>query len=230
MVQYLEHYKQNIAIEMRRRGLSYSEIENRLHVPKSTLSFWLKKIKLTSEQIKKLDNKKIEVARANALKKISKTSRIIEDIKNSSAKDIKEISRKELWLIGVVLYWKNGNKSDLKKGVHFSSSDPSMIRLFLKWLKEAGGIKDEEIKFDIFIRRNKKDKNNSTVENAVNYWSEITGFSKNHFSSIYFQKAKNTKGKDGQKTWFLRIKVVQSSMLARQIAGWIKGIQNIYNL
>lgn len=229
MVQYLEHYKQNIAIEMRRRGFAYSEIENRLHVPKSTLSFWLKKIKLTPEQTKKLADKRIETLKANASKRVSKTERMIEEIKNSSAGDIREISKKELWLIGVILYWKNGNKSDLRKGVHFSSSDSKMIKLFLRWLKEVGEIKDEEIKFDIFMKGRGKNKNDLAVIDAINYWSKIVEFPKDRFSSIYFQKAKNAK-EDGQKIGFLRIKVVQSSMLARQIAGWIKGIQNIYNL
>jgi len=224
VVQYLEKYKQNIAIEMRKRGLSYSEIENRLHVPKSTLSYWLKNIKLAPDQLKKLNEKRTEAAKVNALKKISKTSRIIEEIKNSSAQNIKQISKRELWLLGIVLYWKNGNTSDLRKGVHFSSSDPDMIRLFLKWLKEIGEIKDEEIKFNIFI----KNKNDS-IEGLISYWSQITDFPKSCFSKIYFQKVFKAKIKGSSGRGFLRVKVVQSSMLARQISGWIQGIKNISN-
>jgi predicted transcriptional regulator len=173
----MEKYKQNIAVDMRKRGLSYSEIGNKLHIPKSTLSYWLKNLKLTPEQIKKLNDKRVEITKTNALKKISRTSKMIEEIKSSSSQDIKEISKKELWLMGVMLYWKNGNKSDLKKGVHFSSSDPYMIKLFLKWLKEAGGIKDGEIKFEIFLKNNGNDKN-EFKEKAVNYWSDVTGFPK----------------------------------------------------
>ena len=202
---------------MRKRGLSYSEIENRLHVPKSTVSYWLKNIKLTPEQAKKLNDKRTEVAKANSLKKTVKTSKLIEEIKNSSAQDIKEISKKELWLMGVILYWKNGNQSDLRKGVYFSSADPGMIKLFLKWLKEVGGIKDEEVKFNIFLAKNKK----ISVESVVAYWSKVTRFPNTYFN-IYCQKR-------GSQNGFLRIKVVQSSMLARQIAGWIEGIKNINN-
>lgn len=212
MSPYLEKYKQNIAIEMRKRGLSYSEIENRIHIPKSTLSYWLKNIKLTPEQIKKLNGKRTEVAKKNALKKIFRTSKLIEEIKNSSSQDIKEISKRELWLMGIMLYWKNGNKSDLKKGVHFSSSDTHMMKLFLKWLKEVGGIRDEEIKFDIFTPK-------KSAGEAIKNWSKNTSFPENHFQHIYFQK-----------TEFLRVRVAQSSMLARQIAGWIEGIKNITNL
>lgn len=218
MVQYLEKYKQNIASDMRRRGFSYSEIKNRLHIPKSTLSYWLKNIKLTPEQIKKLNDKRLETARANALKKISKTSQLIEEIKNSSAKDVKEISKRELWLMGIVLYWKNGNKSDLKKGVHFSSSDPYLIRLFLKWLREVGGIRDEEIKFDIFAGKK--------TDEVIKYWAKVTGFPQSYFTNLYFQKGGKKKN---SKVGFLRIKVVQSSMLARQIAGWIEGLKKVIN-
>ena len=222
----MEKYKQNIAIEMRKRGFSYSEIENRMHIPRSTLSYWLKNIKLTPEQTKKLNDKRTEVAKANALKKVSRTSKMIEEIKNSSSQDVKEISKKELWLMGVVLYWKNGNKSDLKKGVHFSSSDPDMIKLFLKWLREVGGVEDKEIRFDIFIKWSKTSKKNSSDE-IIDYWAKVTGFSKEHFSNIYFQKA-SKKRESGN--GFLRIKVAQSSMLARQIAGWIEGLKKTNNL
>lgn len=212
MSPYLEKYKQNIAIEMRKRGFSYSEIENRLHIPKSTLSYWLKNVKLTPEQVRKLNDKRVQTAKSNAQKKVSKTLRAIEEIKLSSAQDIKDISKKELWLMGIVLYWKNGNKSDLKKGVHFSSSDPYMQKLFLKWLREIGGIQNEEIKFEIFAPE-------KFFEEDINKWSKITGFSKNSFRHLYVQK-----------TRFLRVKVAQSSMLARQIAGWIEGLKNISNL
>lgn len=224
MVQYLEKYKQNIAIDMRKHGLSYSEIRNRLHIPKSTLSYWLKNLKLTSEQIKKLNDKRVETAKANALKKISRTSRIIEEVKTSSSRDIKKISKKELWLMGIILYWKNGNKSDLKKGVHFSSSDSAMIQLFLKWLKEVGKIDDKEIRFNVFMPGHD--------DGVISYWSKVTGFPRSSFTNIYFQNVSKKKiaGVENSKIGFLRIKVRRSSMLARQIAGWIEGLKNINNL
>ncbi|MEK7603738.1 MAG: hypothetical protein AAB461_01295 [Patescibacteria group bacterium] len=232
MSPYLEKYKKNISIDMRRRGFSYSEIINQLHVPKSTLSYWLKNLKLTPEEIKKLDDKYVERARAGALKKISRTSGLIERIKNSSSQDIKEISKKELWLMGIMLYWKNGNNNDLRKGVHFSSSDPHMIKLFLKWLKETGGIKEEEIKFEIFLKNNRRDKNDFK-EKAANYWSEVSGFPKTNFQKNYFQKTNTgirNRKQSGSEYGFLRVKVMKSSMLARQIAGWVEGLKNINNI
>ncbi|MEK6884288.1 MAG: hypothetical protein AABY22_31950, partial [Nanoarchaeota archaeon] len=61
-----------------------------------------------------------------------KTAQKIEEIKNSSAEDLKEISKRELWLMGIMLYWRerflHGNENDLRKGVRFTSSDPNIIK------------------------------------------------------------------------------------------------------
>lgn len=220
MVQYLEQYKKNIVTDMRKRGFSYTEIQNRLHVPKSTLSFWLKNLKLTPEQSELLKSKRLDVIKTKALKKISRTSRLIEEIKNKSSQDIGKISKKELWLMGIILYWKNGNKSDLKKGVHFSSSNPDLVKLFLKWLKEVGCVEDGEIKFTIFLNKKKETKTEDSANSrSVSHWSKVTGFPINCFNKIYFKKGGISN------LGFLRIKVTQSSMLARQINGWIEGLK-----
>jgi len=239
-------YKKGIAIELRQKGQSYSEIENSLHLPKSTLSFWLKNVKLTPEQTEKLNSRRLEglIGRSRV-----KTSKVIERLQNISAEDIQKISKRELWLMGIMLYWRERflNKSnhglgdnenendlqsnnDLQKGVRFMSSDPQLINFFLKWLKDVGQISNDEILFDIFAPAQKR---NSTIE-LVTYWSQATGFPRESFSRFYFHKAyrpKRLKSNEVRRTinkkaefGLLRTRVRASSMLARQISGWVKGI------
>jgi len=207
------------AVELRRKGFSYSEIKKSLFVPKSTLSYWLKKIKLSEPQLRRLKRKRSEAAKTGSKFKKLKTLDAIEKIQRASAADIKQISKRELWMMGIMLYWKerlsHGNTSDLRKGVRFTSSDPHLIKLFLKWLKEIGQLKIEEIQFDIFLSKRKKNMNR-----VIDYWSGITGYSKDNFPRIYRQSNKTEFG-------LLRVRVKASSMLARQISGWIKGIINI---
>lgn len=233
MSPYIEKYKRNIAVEMRTKGLSYSEIENQIHVPVSTLSYWLKKIKLTEDQKKKLNEKRSEAIKRGLEKKIFNNKKAIEEIKNNSAKSIKGISGKELWLMGITLYWRerllNGNESDLRKGVKFTSSDPYLVKLFLKWLKDIGRIEDEEIEFDIFLDARKR----GSINEAKAYWSDVTDFPESKLSRIYFQKTKTSKKRHLRNTkktnmGLLRTRVKSSSMLARQIAGWVKGIVRYY--
>jgi len=224
MVQYIKKYKKNIAIDMRKRGMSYSEIQNRIYVSKSTLSYWLKNLKLTEEQKKELDDKRLEAIKKGSKKKTLRKLRLIEEVKLSSAECIKKISKRELWLMGIVLYWRErllkGNETDLYKGVRFTSSDPHLIKVFLKWLKDVGGIKNEEIGFDLFIRGDDK----SLVDKAVDFWSDVTDFQVKKFLHIY------TLPKNKTKMGLLRIRVKSSSMLARQIAGWVKGVIRVLKI
>jgi predicted transcriptional regulator len=210
------------AIELRKKGFSYSEIRKLLFIPKSTISYWLKKIKLSDPQLRRLKRKRSEAAKTGSKFKKLKTQEIIERIQRLASEEIKQISKRELWLMGIMLYWKerlsHGNKSDLKKGVRFTSSDIHLIKLFLRWLKEIGQLKREEIEFDIFLSRRKRNMNR-----IINYWSEITGYPKESFPRIYFQSGKSEFG-------LLRVRVKASSMLARQISGWIKGIQKLINI
>ena len=210
----------DFAIELRKGGYSYSEIKKFCPVSKSTLSYWFRDIKLSEPQLKRLKKKRIEGAQKGTRVKILKTAKAIEEIQRSSAKDIGNISKRELWLMGVVLYWRerllNKNDNDLKKGIRFTSSDPHLIKLFLKWLGDAGGIKNEEISFDIYIGKDNKD----LLDEAVNYWASITGFLKSNFSRYYVLKK--------SKRSLLRIRVKASSMLARQISGWVNGVLKFY--
>ena len=227
MVHTQKNSSKDFAIELRKGGYSYSEIRKFSSVPKSTLSYWFRDLKLSEPQLARLKKKRIEAAKRGSESKILKTAKAIEEIQKSSSKDIGKISKRELWLIGVVLYWRerllNKNDSDLKKGVRFTSSDPNLIKLFIKWLEDVGGIKKEEISFDIFIPENKK----KLLSTVVDYWAEITKFPKSSFSRYYLQKVKVKKPKRITKRssyGLLRIRVKASSMLARQISGWVKGI------
>ncbi len=220
MVHIKKNNPKDFAIELRKGGYSYSEIQKFCPVQKSTLSYWFRDIKLSEPQLARLKKKRLEAAQKGSKAKILKSSKAIEEIQRTSVKDIGKISKRELWLMGVVLYWRerllNKNDSDFKKGIRFTSSDPHLIKLFLKWLGDVGGIKNEEISFDIFIGKDNKD----LLSKAVDYWAGITGFSNNNFSRYYVLKK--------SKRSLLRIRVKASSMLARQIAGWVNGVLKFY--
>ena len=215
MVQTPVRFKKGIAIELRRKGLSYSDIQNSINVPRSTIAYWLKDIELSDEQAEKLRAKRSVVAKSNSEKRTARILRETEEIKYSAAKEIGGITKRELWLMGIMLYWKFGNQSDLKKGLHFTSSDPELVKLFLKWLTDIGKIRDEEMACDIFIGKDKK----NSIDQVKNHWSRVTGFSRGHFARVYLYKA-------GRSDFgLLRIRVRASSMLARQMAGWIEGVR-----
>src|SRR3989344_4418561 len=182
MVQYKINQKKNMAISLRRGGYSYSVIQKMVPVAKATLSLWLKN----------------------------------EKRRESSAKEVGSLSKRDVWLLGLAVYWRerflNKSDEDLIKGVRFTSSDPSLIKLFLKWLREIGGLSNEENVFDLFV------KNRKARADFVKYWAAITSYPAEDFTRVYVQKMKAKFG-------LLRVRVRASSMLARQVSGWIHGIE-----
>ncbi len=206
--------KRNMARSLRNGGYSYSEIQKFVSVPKATLSYWFKDIILTSPQKARLLEKRSEAAKRGAEMRSKRVAETIEQIQKNSAKELGKISKRELWLMGVMMYWRNYNKGDLKKGVHYSSTDPHLIRLFLKWLKEIGQLDSSEITFDIFVRT-------KNASNIVAYWATETGFLQESFHVYKYKNKASLKADKG----LLRIRVRASSMLARQLSGWIQGVQ-----
>ena len=228
MVYLKENYEK--AIKLRKKGLSYSEILKSIPVAKSTLALWLHSVGLSKKQKQRLTDKKLASALRGAARKkeirIQKTQSIFQE----AAKDIKNISKKELFLIGVALYWAEGSKEKEYRpgsGIQFSNSDANMIKLFLKWIFEICKIPKEKIYFEIYIHETKK----SDVKIVRDYWSRITEFPVEFLNRVYFKKNKiNTKRKNIGDSYFgvLRIKINASSKLNRKIAGWIQAINRYY--
>lgn len=214
---------------MRRRGFSYSEIERQFPISKSTLSAWLKHIKISDKRRRALRRRSVHGLLKGAEQK--KARRIVETsvIHSSAMQDIKTISGKELWLMGIVLYWICGVKENDRRtglGVRFSNSDPFIIKLFLEWLTQIGNIRKQEIRFDLFLHESRK----GMREEIVSFWANAIGFPRAHFSRVYFQKNKIKRKQTLQKVNYglARIRVKASSLLSRQISGWIKGIKKHY--
>ncbi len=214
------------SIELRTKGLSYSEIQKYVPVSRASLSLWLKPIKLSKKQKRHLKEKQTLSALKGAQARKNQRIALTEKIISESKKQIGPISLRELWLLGIMLYWAEGSKekdNNIGLGVQFSNSDPKMIRLFLKWLVEICGVDKKDIYFDIFIHENSK----NNLDKVMDYWSRSTGFSKIHFPHIYFKKNKiKTNRKNVGDSYFglVKLRVKASSNLNRKIAGWTQGV------
>lgn len=217
----------NKAVKLRKRGMSYSEICKKVPVAKSTLSGLLKNINLDqkAKQILKKKSTKGQKLGAEARKtdRIERESRI----KRSAASEIKKISKNELFLMGLMLYWAEGSKireGNISQQVAFDNSDPEMSKLFLKWIKESLKIPDEKIVFSIYINSIFKEKENE----VLNYWGKVLGIQKRKISYISYTNTKiSKKNKHFQRPNYngiLRIRIKSSTDLNRKIAGWTNGV------
>jgi len=166
------------AVKLRRAGFSYSKIFKEVKVSKSTLSHWLRDIELTPKQKEKLlksrEKSRYAGAKAQQLKRIKSTEEII----TASKKEFYSLIKNPLFLVGLCLYWAEGDKHKQEK-VKFTNSDEKMISLMMKWFREICNVPEEKFRIALHIH------NLYTTKNIKRYWSEITEVSERQFQKIY---------------------------------------------
>jgi transcriptional regulator with XRE-family HTH domain len=215
--------EKEIAIELRRQGYSYSEILKRVPVAKSTLSLWLRSVGLAKQQKQRLTEKRLAALKRGWEACRRKRILIMSKIKEDAKKEIKEITQRDLRLIGIVLYWAEGAKEkEYRRGelVSFSNSDPNIILLFIKWLKEICLVSPSNLIYELYIHET------ANWRKTQKYWAKILSIPINQIR-VYFKKHKiNSKRKNIGKNYhgLMRIKVKRSINLNRKISGWIEKI------
>jgi hypothetical protein len=163
-----ERDKREIARELRQKGLSYRQIVKELKVSISTASLWCRDIELTDEQERALyegkkmwgdDNKGAQHNRETALQE-----RIVYQQAG------REAARKErfLHIIGCMLYWAEGGKYNRGR-VDFANSDPAMLGLFVRFLREELHVADSAIKIKVHCHTTDETK----IRNMEQYWLDL---------------------------------------------------------
>lgn len=222
--------------ELRKIGLSYTEIEERIPVAKSSISLWCQDIKLTPEKQKALENKKIEGAargreaintmaeqinkrypdaknirglyleKKHSVPEIAKILGLKEDFiyrlmkkyniprRNESEASyvfykfkpqfkIKEnlsIEEENLRIAGIMLYWAEGSKKT--SGIDFANSDPDMIRVFLKFLRQICNIDENRSRVYLYVY------SYQDIDKIKIYWHTLTGIPLKQFTSPYVRR------------------------------------------
>lgn len=220
----LKYKEKRLAIKLRKDGFSYSEILKKVPVAKSTLSLWLRSVGLSKSQKQRLTKKKLLAALRGALVRKNQRKTITKKIKKEAIDEIKNISGRDLWMVGTALYWAEGYKEKLHGSlVQLGNSDPYLISIFLKWLYEICKIPKSEINFRIHIHETARHK----LKKVQQHWSKTTGFPIKDFQKITWKKNKiKTNRKNVGKDYFglLIVSVKKSTNLNRNIQGWIEGI------
>lgn len=213
------------AIALRKQGLSYNEILRHVPVAKSSLALWLHSVGLAKHHAQRLTEKKRASLKRGWEKwhqvRVARTKKLVEVAQN----EIGKISDRELWLMGVMLYWGEGTKQkphNISQRVSFNNSDPLMIKLFLQWLKKSLKIPEKDIDFELYIHESSKER----VPVVIGYWRKMIGNTKGRIPA-YFKKDKiRTMRRNIGENYYgvLRIEVRKSTDLNRRIAGWVQGV------
>ncbi|MFD8808609.1 hypothetical protein [Streptomyces sp. NPDC059597] len=208
------------ARELRRQGFTYDRIQLELGCSKSSVSLWVR-------DLPKPERRTPEKASAIARKGWEERLRVRDEerrrAKEQAAREVGPLSARELFLIGVGLYWAEGGKDkpyDRREIVTFVNSDPGMIEVFLAWL-DLLGVARERLRFTVLIHES------ADVPAAERYWADLVGAGPSAFNKTGLKRhnpktvRKNTgEGYRG----CLVIKVLKGADLYRRVEGAWYGI------
>jgi len=219
----------NKALKLRQKGKSISEIAEKLSTPKSTISVWCRNIKLGKKQIERLAKRQISGSYKGRMKFLEKVrgERLLQTkkLRQKGLDEIKNISKRDLFVAGIGMYLSEGATSDCSEEVSFTNSDFRTILFIKKWFTEICGVSAD--RFVIQIRINEAHKNR--IKNAENYWSETTSIPLSQFSKTILIKSKIKKIYPKNNIYYgtIRLKVKRGTQLRRRINGWVEGLLKI---
>ncbi|WP_301129774.1 hypothetical protein [Streptomyces cacaoi] len=209
------------ARELRLLGWTYDRIELELGVSRSSVSLWVRdlprpKPRYTPEEQRALMREGLaEQRRAR--------DRLREETRQRAREEIGPLTDRELFLVGVGLYWAEGSKSKpyrREENVVFVNSDPDMIRLYLAWL-DLLGMERDRLRFTVMIHES------ADVRAAERYWADLAAVGPESFNKTTLKRhnprtvRKNT-GENYRGCLVVRVR--QGAELYRRIEGWWYGI------
>ncbi len=215
-------FEKQTAIALREKGMSYSLISNQLCISKSTLSNWLKDLPYTpNEEV--IDRIKHGQGTYGLRKRQIRLDEISE-LKAKGITEIGEMSKRDLWMIGLGLWIGEGSKT--QEQIRLVNSDPKVISLFIKWLREIFELKDENITVAMHLYPD------SDELESMKYWMNITKLPKEQFRKTQIDRRLDKKTQKFGKTpnGTLHISVASNHnpekgvRLHRKMMGWISGV------
>jgi len=160
------------AFVLRKKGLSYSAISNRLVVPKSTISYWFKDIDW-SKDIKKQLSDKAKIISTERLKRLIVLRKIKYDKLYQLAQREAEIyflknKNNLLFITGIMLYWGEGDKNFKNGAIRITNTDPTMIKIFKQFLLDIFNYEETKIRAWLLLYPD------LNIKECLKYWNANT--------------------------------------------------------
>ncbi|WP_369778601.1 hypothetical protein [Streptomyces sp. R33] len=209
------------ARELRLQGMTYDQIQVELGCSKSSISLWVRD--LPTPERRRAPEEASAIARRGWERTLEVREQDRRETKRAAAAEIGAMSERELFLVGVGLYWSEGSKDkayDRRERAIFVNSDPGMVTVYLAWLRLLG-VEEEHLRYAVTIHET------ADVGGAERFWVELTRAAPGQFlkTTLKRHSPKTTRKNTGESYYgCLAVRVLQSAGLYRRIEGWWCGI------
>jgi transposase len=206
------------AIKLRLAGASIIDIATKLGVSKGSVSAWVRHVVLEESVLNKI---KARSHSAAAVEKRRRSRLLREDADREAAiavavKEVGQLSKRDLFVTGVALYWGEGSKK--KRGVvEFTNSDPQMIKIMKLFFVQVCEVPEEKFRGHVYIHQH------LNVSAAEKYWSGVSQISRTQFHKTSIQRNRKRVQKDSLPKGTFAI-VICDTQLRLKIEGWMRGV------
>lgn len=182
--------KKEAAIKLRKKGKSIRDIEKILGSPRSTLSGWLRDVKLSKKQKEQLHRRwlsalvkaRLKASEVNKNERLERMKKIEESTKQFMA-NIK-INKTLCELIFATFYLAEGSRT--KGRVEIANTDPKILTSFLKLFRYLYLHEKSRFRCHLNLRMDQSE------EKIKNYWSKILHIPKSQFIKTSFERRSTT--------------------------------------
>ncbi|WP_329064615.1 hypothetical protein [Streptomyces sp. NBC_01429] len=209
------------ARELRLKGLTYDQIQLELGCSKSSISLWVRDLPKPDRREAKEQAKL--AARMRWDHELAVRDEKRRATKAAATREIGAMSKRELFMAGVTLYWAEGTKDkpyDRRESLLFINSDPDVIKLYLCWL-ELLEVPRDRMRFRVSIHES------AEVPAAERFWAGLAGVDPAVFQKATLKKHNpKTTRKNITDTYkgCLIVYVAKSADLYRRVEGAWYGI------
>lgn len=205
---------------LRAGGLTYEEIAAATGASRGTISLWVRDVRVVRGDA--------AAHRRAAVRATAERMALGRDaeraaVSRRAAAQIGALSSRELFLLGVGLYWAEGSKSKpwaRRDRIVFTNSDPTMIDVFMAWLRLIG-VSAERCQFRVSIHES------ADVGRAERFWAHRVGVDAVRLSRSTLKRhnPSTVRHNTGEEyVGCLVVRVRQSADIYRHVEGWWAGL------
>lgn len=175
--------KKREAVELRKNGKSIRFIAQQLEVSKSSVSLWVRDLKLSEEAQSLIEQSYTngQLASQAALKR--RTAARLNEARSDAESIVRslDITPAHSLVLCSILYCCEGTKHVNDTCLTFSNSDPGLIRLFLKTFRQSFDLNESKLKVRLHLHEYHDE------PRQLKFWSETTKIPEEQFSKTYWK-------------------------------------------
>ncbi len=205
--------RKQLGMALRRLGLTYSEIQSVIPVPKGTLSNWGQEVSLKQAQIDAIKQRTGPGTQRGIPKDTQWKRRAeIERIRSESTTYAKSHLDDAHFVAGVVLYWGEGSKT--RNHFELTNSDPAALRAFVIWVRRY---LDTDAAFVLSLHLHEGNDDGG----ARRYWADAVGLPGARFTKTFIKPRGTGHRKNHLEHGVCRVRTLRGSNHWHRTMVWI---------